>query len=532
MKKLSKSQFGAILGSMILVLLTLSGCGNEESKQNTHELNYGSTKDIQDLNPHLYNGEMAAQNMVFEGLTKNEDGKVKPELATSWKISSDGKVYTFKLRHNVTFSNGEKFDATVVKKNFDAVMANKERHEWMGLVEEIKDTKVVSPDTFQLTLKQAYYPTLIELGLTRPFTMLAPSSFKDGQTKDGIKEAIGTGPYVLKKHEKNKVAVFTANEKYWGDKPKLTTINWKVIPDVQSLFMAFKKGDVNLIYGSDGDQVNMDTLKEIEKDDQYKVYLSEPNASRSILLNTNRGALKNIKVRQAVSAAINKKEIVDHVLDGMETPATTLLPKTAPYCDLPLKTQSYDVTQAKQLLDEAGWKVGKDKIRYQNGQPLELTFSYNSQNAQEGTIAEAVQANLADVGIKVNILAEDKQAYLNRQKDGDFDMQYSLSWGAPYDPQTYLSSWRIPAHGDYQAQLGLKKKKWLDAEIGKVLVSTNTKTRAQEYKEILTYINNEYVYVPLSYSRTKAVADKKLQGVKFEDSQYEIPFASMSWKDE
>lgn len=521
----------SLLVCLLGLVMVLTGCGKENSQANRHELNYGSTKDIQDLNPHLYNGEMAAQNMVFEGLTKNVGGKVKPELATSWKISDDGKVYTFKLRQGVKFSNGEKFDADVVKKNFDAVMANKERHEWMRLVEEIKDTRVIDPNTFQLTLKQPYYPTLIELGLTRPFTMLAPSSFKNGQTKNGISGPIGTGPYVLAKHEKNKIAVFKVNKEYWGEKPQLTTVNWKVIPDIQSLFLAFKKGDINLIYGSDGDQVNMDTLNQLKKDKKYKVYLSKPNASRSILLNTNRGALKNIKVRQAVSAAINKKEITDHVLDGMETPATTLLPKTAPYCDIKLKEQKYNVNEAKKLLNEAGWQEEKDGLCYQNGKPLELTFSYNSQNAQEGTIAEVVQEDLKKVGIKVKIISEDKQAFLNRQKDGDFDMQYSLSWGAPYDPQTYLSSWRIPAHGDYQAQLGLAKKKWLDDEIGKVLVSTNSKERAQEYKEILTYINDEYVYVPISYSRTKAVADKNLEGVKFEDSQYEIPFASMSWKE-
>ncbi|MGC4441225.1 ABC transporter substrate-binding protein, partial [Streptococcus suis] len=80
--------------------------------------------------------------------------------------------------------------------------------------------------------------------------------------------------------------------------------------------------------------------------------------------------------------------------------------------------------------------------REKDGQELSLTFSCNAQNAQEESIAQVIQSNLKAVGIKVNIISEDKQSYLSRQKDGDFDMQYSLSWGAPNDPQTFLSSWR------------------------------------------------------------------------------------------
>ncbi|EME8275144.1 nickel ABC transporter, nickel/metallophore periplasmic binding protein, partial [Enterococcus faecium] len=122
----------------ILILLMLAFiCGAcSSNKQKNHEtqedqLIYGNTKDIRDLNPHLYSGEMAAQNMVFEGLTKNEHGKVKPALAESWSISPDGLCYTFRLRKNVKFSNGENFDADTVKMNIDAILSNKNRHAWL-----------------------------------------------------------------------------------------------------------------------------------------------------------------------------------------------------------------------------------------------------------------------------------------------------------------------------------------------------------------------------------------------------------------
>ena len=523
-------------GLLVFLLCTIAligyGCTKKDKAADDNVLNYGSTKDIRDLNPHLYGGEMAAQNIIFEGLTKNENGKVKPCLATSWDISEDGKKYTFHLRKGVKFTDGEKFNAQAVKANFDAILANRERHAWLELVKEIEDTKVIDDYTFEMTLKNAYYPTLVELGLPRPFAFISPKSFKNGNTKDGVKSLVGTGPYILKKHTKNKEAVFEANDDYWGTKPKIQTINWKVIPNIQTLFLSLKKGDIDLIYGADGDQINMDTLKDLKDDKSLKVYMSKPNASRSVLLNTTKDALKNVEVRKAITMGINKDQIVKQVLNNMETVATNLLPKTTPYCDIDLPVLNYNPDEANQILDKAGYIKNADGIREKDGQPLKLTFAYNSQNAQEGTIAQVIQSDLKKIGIQVDILSEEKQAYLNRQQRGDFDMMYSLSWGAPYDPQSYLSSWRAKSsgHGDYQAQLGLAKKQWLDDEISKVLVSTNEAERAAEYKEILTYINEEHVYVPLSYSKTKAVANKKLKGVTFEESQYEIPFASMSWK--
>lgn len=106
-------------------------------------------------------------------------------------------------------------------------------------------------------------------------------------------------------------------------------------------------------------------------------------------------------------------------------------------------------------------------------------------------------------------------------------MQYSLSWGTPYDPQSYLSSWRIPAHGDYQAQLGLERKEWLDAAITRLMTETDEERRRALYAEVLGYVHDEGVYIPLTYSRTKAVHVRELKGVSFGVSQYEIPFGKM-----
>nr|WP_225229349.1 nickel ABC transporter substrate-binding protein [Paenibacillus gallinarum] len=512
-------------------MVFVTGCqgGNDASTEDRSrdEIVYASTKDIRDINPHLYSGEMSAQNMVFESLVINTEEGVKPALAESWDISEDGLEYTFHLRQGVTFTDGEPFNAEAVKLNMDAILKNSERHAWLDMVNEIKENVVVDEYTYKLVLKHPYYPALTELGLTRPFRFISPKSFIDGETKDGVSSYAGTGPWVLTEHKEGQYAVFTANENYWGEKPKVSTVKWKVMPDPQTILLALQKGEVDLIFGADGDMIDIDSFKALEEQGQYTTDISKPVASRAILLNSNKPITGDVKVREAFQYAIDKKSIADEILNGSESVADTLLSSTVPYSDLNLEVRSFDPDEANKLLDEAGWALGNDGYRYKDGKKLELSIYYNSNNAQEKTISEFIQSDLRNVGADLKIMGEEKQAFLDRQKSGDFDLMYSLSWGTPYDPQSYLSSWRIPAHGDYQAQIGLDKKEWLDDTITAVMIEASEEKRQAMYRDILSYIHDEGIYIPLTYSRTKAVYVPELKGVTFNVSQYEIPFEKM-----
>ncbi|WP_147565749.1 nickel ABC transporter substrate-binding protein [Clostridium tyrobutyricum] len=515
---------------LISAMCITAGCTNGKSTSSTKskdKIVYASTKDIRDINPHLYSGEMAAQNMVFESLVINTENGVKPCLATSWDISKDGLEYTFHLRKGVVFTDGEPFNAKAVKLNMDAVIANRQRHAWLDLVNEIKSNDVVDDYTYRLVLKHPYYPTLVELGLTRPFRFISPKCFINGATKNGVNGYIGTGPWVLSEHKNNQYAIFTANKKYWGAKPKVNSVEWKVMPDPQTILLALQKGEIDILFGSDGDMIDIDSFKALEKEGKYTTLLSKPIASRAILLNSRREITKDLKFREALQYAVNKKSITDGILDGSESAANTLMSKSVEYCDVNLKTYSYNVNKAKNLLDSDGWKMGKDGYRYKDGRKCTITLYFNSNNAQERTISESIQNDFKAVGVDMKIVGEEKQAFLDRQKSGDFDLQYSLSWGTPYDPQSYMSSWRQPAHGDYQAQSGLEKKKWLDQTITSVMTEPDEVKRKKMYKEILTYINDQCIYIPISYSRTKVVFVKGLKGVGFNESQYEIPFEKM-----
>lgn len=511
---------------------TEGNAGKAKSTRSTEEIVYASTKDIRDINPHLYSGEMAAQNMVFEPLVVTDiSGEIKPCLAESWEISDDQLTYTFHLRQDVTFHDGEPFNADAVKLNFDAIIANSERHAWMDMTNEIEDTIAEDEYTFVLKLKHPYYPTLTELSVTRPFRILSPKCFIDGQTKDGVSGYAGTGPWVLSEHVDDQYALFIRNENYWGEKARVAAVRWMVMPDPQTILLALQKGEIDLLFGADGDQIDLNSFQKLQEEGLYATELSNPIASRAILLNCHQPITGDVKVREALQYAVDKQSIVDGILNGSESVADTLMPKTAPYCDIDLEVRSYDPEKAGTLLDEAGWALGDDGYRYKDGQLCEMTIYLNSDNAQEQTISEYMQADFQAVGVKLNIAGEEKQAFLDRQKTGEFDLQYSLSWGTPYDPQSYVSSFRIPAHGDYQAQVGLKKKEWLDETITALMIEGDDAKRARMYEEIFTYLHEQCVYIPLSYSRTKAVHLPALKGVTFNLSQYEIPFEKMYFEE-
>ncbi|ARC68886.1 nickel-binding periplasmic protein precursor [Bacillus licheniformis] len=167
---------------MLAFSILLAGCttsGNSTEKTHENLVTMAWPRDIGEMNPHVYNpSQLFAQSMVYEPLVTYEaGGKLKPHLAESWDISSDGKVYTFHLRKNVTFSDGTKFDAKIVKKNFDSILKHTELHSWLGFISKIAQTEVIDDHTFKLKLTEPYYPTIQELAVVRPVRFLGEAGF-------------------------------------------------------------------------------------------------------------------------------------------------------------------------------------------------------------------------------------------------------------------------------------------------------------------------------------------------------------------
>lgn len=489
------------------------------------ELIFVNYRDIRDLNPHLYAGEMYAQSILYDTLVSITADGYEGCLAESWDISEDGRTYTFHIRPNVLFSDGEKCDANAILANFNAILENRERHTWLEMMNLLVGVSAPDENTFVIEMSEPYYPMLTELGCIRPFAMISPSCMINGSTKDGVNGHIGTGPYVLTDFVTDEYAVFERNENYWGKAPAIRKITVKVIPDNQTRIMALESGEIDLIFGKN--MIDADAISQYLDSDKFTVGLSDPTSTRHIVMNTTREILGDPAVRKALQHATDRQTISDGIFYGLEQPADTLYATTVPYCNVGLKPYEYNTETAAQILDEAGWVLGSDKMRAKDGRQLALDLLYNSDSVTEKTIAEYLQSEYLKLGISMTIHGEEEQSYRDNMKAGNFDMVFNICWGMPYDPQSSLAAMRAPVYGDYAAQQGLEDKAEIDEAITKILTSTDEAERQELYKSVLTNLHEDAMYLPLTYECNKALYTSALHGVHFGTDQYDVPFADM-----
>ena len=535
-----KKRFPALILGGILALGLLSGCGQKEAASSVstaasepaaavngsdQELVFVNYRDIRDLNPHLYAGEMYAQSILYDTLVSITEDGYEGCLAESWTISEDGKIYTFKIRDGVTFSDGTVCDANAILANFNAIIENKDRHTWLEMMNLLVGVSAPDDHTFVIELSEAYYPMLTELGCIRPFAMISPNCMINGSTKDGVSGYIGTGPYVLTDFETDQYAVFERNENYWGEKPEIERITVKVIPDNQTRIMALESGEIDLIFGKN--MLDADAISQYVDSDKFEVALSNPTSTRHIVLNTTNEILSDTAVRQALQHATNRTAISEGIFYGLEQPADTLYAATVPYCDVELTPYEYSTETASSMLDEAGWIMGSSGIREKGGKKLELDLLYNSDSVTEKTISEYLQSEYLKLGISLNIHGEEEQSYRDNMKAGNFDMVFNICWGMPYDPQSSLAAMRAPVYGDFAAQQGLADKKEIDQAITDILTTTDEEERQELYRFVLTRLHEDAVYIPLTFECNKALYTKNLQGVHFGTDQYDVPFSDM-----
>lgn len=489
------------------------------------ELIFVNYRDIRDLNPHLYAGEMYAQSILYDTLVSITADGYEGCLAESWDISEDGRTYTFHIRPNVLFSDGEKCDANAILANFNAILENRERHTWLEMMNLLVGVSAPDENTFVIEMSEPYYPMLTELGCIRPFAMISPSCMINGSTKDGVNGHIGTGPYVLTDFVTDEYAVFERNENYWGKAPAIRKITVKVIPDNQTRIMALESGEIDLIFGKN--MIDADAISQYLDSDKFTVGLSDPTSTRHIVMNTTREILGDPAVRKALQHATDRQTISDGIFYGLEQPADTLYATTVPYCNVGLKPYEYSTETAAQILDEAGWVLGGDKMRAKDGRQLALDLLYNSDSVTEKTIAEYLQSEYLKLGVSMTIHGEEEQSYRDNMKAGNFDMVFNICWGMPYDPQSSLAAMRAPVYGDYAAQQGLEDKAEIDEAITRILTSTDETERQELYKSVLTNLHEDAMYLPLTYECNKALYTSALHGVHFGTDQYDVPFADM-----
>ncbi|ODP28893.1 Glutathione-binding protein GsiB [Paenibacillus nuruki] len=526
----------------ILMVLTviLTACNpakdqpNNQAETATKNITYATAKDINDMNPHLYAGSMPAQGIVYESLVENTAEGIKPLLAESWDVSPDGKTYTFHLRKDVKFHDGEPFNAEAVKQNIEAVQRNSEKHAWIKLSTKIKACRVVDEYTVELVLAEPYYPTLAELSMTRPYVFISPKDFKNGETKDGVNGYHGTGPYVLADHQPEQYATFKANPNYWNGTPTIPMITAKVLPAGETTYLALQKGEVNFAFTDDrgADSVDVEAVEQLIASGKYQRVQSESMNTKMIVANTSRQAspVHEQAVREALWYVVDRETISKDIMGGTEAPAYTLFSKNVNDADIPLQERAYDPQKAASLLDSAGWVSTEGTgSRSKNGKPLTMKLDYDSNSSSQKIEAELIQSAAAAIGMKLELTGEESTSIANRRSTGEYDLLFNQTWGLAYDPQSTIAGFTSQNAYLYATQ-GIPEAPKLYKTIDQIMTTTNEQTRQQLFTDVLTIVHDEAVFIPITNGNITVVAPSDLKGITFKQTQYELPFEQMSFE--
>lgn len=443
----------------------------------------------------------------YDTLIQYDDGEFVPGLAESWEVSEDGKVYTFKLRGDVKFSDGSPFTSEAVKKTFEAapVILGQYNGSYGTLTTLFEE--IVCPDehTVELHLTQPYYGTLKDLTMTVPLGIVNPAMLgEDGMPGGAFLTAThGTGPFLYEGDGDGSAYTFVRNPYYWGEAPALERFRVKVIPDNNAKLLALKSGEIDVIIGSE--RLSYDGYNEMKNTAGFDAVTSGVlNNTRLLAFNMKHAAFGDLAVRDALARAIDKDAICERLLSGLETKADTLFPKSYPYCDVDIDVRAFDVDAARKGLDEAGWvDADGDGIRERNGVALSGSMVYIAGNPVMEDLALVISAQAKEIGIELVPKGGDMMTYYT-DIYGDFGVVLHYTYGLTFDPYSTIANMNPETSTDPVAMQAIAN---LPDPAG--LIRTLNSTADEEvvgeiYRTILTNINDNAIFIPISEAKVPA----------------------------
>lgn len=361
------------------------------------------------------------QEPIFERLLKRDENmELIPGLAKEWEFVDDTTV-EFILEENVTFHDGEPFNAEAVKKSLDRVLDPKVASPKYDNFAMIESVDVVDEFTVQVKTSYPFAPILAHLSHTGASIISPKLIDEDYKAIEEGKEPgaaisdnpIGTGPFKYEEWTPGEEITFVRNDDYWGEKAVLDTVTMKVSPESGTRLADLERGFVHAT-----DPVLPNEVAQINDGDFAEVLETSSTGLAFIGFNMKDGPFEDIRVRQAVSMALNKDEVIDGVYDGFGVKGKgPLAPKVFGY-DEEIDGLQYDLEEAKKLLAEAGYEDGFTATLWTNDNPQRIDT------------AILLQDTLKDLNIELKIEQMEFGTYIEELKKGDHDL-YMLGWTNP-----------------------------------------------------------------------------------------------------
>ncbi|MEU7866582.1 ABC transporter substrate-binding protein [Dactylosporangium sp. NPDC049140] len=475
------------------------------------------------FNPHLY-AQAKARLLVwnsFEALLTHDDkGGYVPWLAKSYDVSADGRTYTFKLRDDVTFQDGDKFNAAAVKANLDQLLVP-------GYAPGVTSTqlknyagaKVVDDYTVEVDLKQPDV-LILDFFASPQGAQVSPKSLKSPNLKAGGPDVVGTGPFILDRYSKGQEVHYKKNPGYnWAPANAghqgaayLDEITYRFLKESSVRVGALTSGQVDVIEGVPATEQG---LVKADPNLQFAQHLNSGTAY-NYYFNQTRAPFDDIKVRKAFRDAVDVDGVLQGVYRGTATRAWSVLSPSGPYYDASLeKTYGNNPAEANSLLDQAGWQAkDAEGFRTKDGKRLTVRIVLSAPFVRDkrDILAQAVQAAVKQsAGIDLQVKVVDQgtatdatnknefEVFDNSRADTDAGAALTLivPKGAP-----------INRHGFTSPEL--------DAQVAAGSATTDPAKRKELYTGIQRTLTDNATLLPLYAPADQIAAQKKIGGVGFE----------------
>lgn len=497
MKKLKRLQ--AMLLAVIMIFV-LAGCGggtdSEDSggKDGASTLVYGSG-DYTRINPALdEHGEINI--LIFDGLTAHDaDNAIVPRLAESWEYDAETFTYTFHLRSDVKWHDGEKFGAEDVKFTIEAIMDPANESENASNYEDVKEITVIDDNTvsFRLTEPNFAFLEYMTIGIL-PEHLLAD---KDMQTDEYFRFPIGTGPYKLESWDAGQAITLVKNEEYFLGSPHIDKIVFKIVADDTAKAMQLKSGELDL------SQVTPKDAKGFESQEGFTIYDMETSDYRGILYNfQNEYWQENEDLIPAFSYAIDRQAIIDAVLLGAGEAAYGPLQRNI-YNNPDVEHYDYDPEKAKSLLEAAGCNMEDDGFYYRNDKKISFVISVGAGDQVRLDMAQIAAQQLKEIGVDVTVDVPSKV-------DWGGQYAYLIGWGSPFDADDH--TYKVFGTGK-----GANYSGYSDALVDQYLTEARQtdvpEERAEAYAKFQDELAEHPAFTFICYIDSFYVANSNIKGI-------------------
>jgi len=471
-------------------------------------------------------------------LYQDEPGNISPWLAKSWEVSADGKTYTFHLRNDVTFSDGEKFNAQAVLVNLEHMRAPATKSPLAAAyIAPYDHGEVLDEYTFVAHMREAYSPFLDVLAQSW-LGMISPKQIQDAP-RSIAEHAIGTGPFVLEGYTRDQLATFVKRKGYHWAPPVtrhegeayLDRIELSIVPEAMIRYTTLDSGQSD--FTLDAPAQNAQAIRS-SPNLVMRSRIRKGNPFRSLTFNVEKFPFDDVRIRRAVAKAIDREGLAWITGFGEYRPKSDFLAANSRYYDPSFQNAlAYDPAAANRILDDAGW-TGRDAQGYRtrNGQRLSAALLTYDNPAFPSSASVAIQADLKKVGFELSLQLLPLAQVTEMRYAGKFQLMGGGYWHTNTPDGLY-----ILYHSNSittEKLIGQNAGHFRDAEVDRLLSAARTSHDPVALKSLYSQAQRrltETVPAVPSYESQVLVAYRKnVKGVIF-DTSHNTPFFTSVWLD-